>query len=88
MGVLASGGLGGLEKGARRNLIKFNKCKVLPRGRNKARHRHGLGPPGWRAAWQRRSWWAPSRARAKVAKGVLGCLRRSVASRAREGIRN
>ena len=45
VGVLVSGDLGGLEKWASRNLVKFNKCKALPLGRNKPRHQHRLGPP-------------------------------------------
>ena len=56
--VLAGGDRAGLEKGASRNLMRSNKCQLRPLGRNK----HRQGPPCWKEAWQRRSWWAPQRA--------------------------
>ena len=57
--------LGRLEKWTNKNLMKFNKgkWKVPHLGRNSPMQQYRLGPKGWKAALQRRtwvSWWTTS----------------------------
>lgn len=87
-----------LEKWANTNLMKFNKgkCKALLLRRNNLRHQHRLG-----ANWQKSSCTEKDLGvlvdikltmsqlcvfAAKKANSMLGCVRRIVASRLREGI--
>ncbi|PKU40954.1 hypothetical protein llap_8740 [Limosa lapponica baueri] len=84
-----------LESWAERNLMKFNKgkCRVLHLGRNNPMH----GLTCWRAALRRKSYLGvlvdnrmticqQCALVAKKANGILGCIKKSVASRSREVI--
>ncbi|KAK4806774.1 hypothetical protein QYF61_005570 [Mycteria americana] len=87
-----------LEKWADRNLMQFNKgkCKVLPLGRNNPMHRYMLGATQLESSLAEKDLGVLVDTRlnmsqqcalaAKRASGILGCIRRSVASRSREVI--
>ena len=81
-----------LEKWADRNLMKFNKekCKALHLGRNNPRHQYRLGgqPAGkdLEVLDTKLNKSQPCAHMAKKANGILGCSRRSAASRLREVI--
>jgi len=76
--------------------MKFNKgkCRVLHLGRNSPMHWYRLGRTCWRAALRRGTWvcWWVTRLTmsqqcalvAKKTNGILGCIKRSVASKSRE----
>ncbi|KAK4829521.1 hypothetical protein QYF61_005160 [Mycteria americana] len=85
-----------LEKWADGNLMEFNKgkCKVLHLGRNNPMCQYML--TSWKAALQKRTWGVLMDSKlamsqqcallAKKANGILGCIRRIVASRLRQVI--
>ncbi|KAK4821294.1 hypothetical protein QYF61_018043 [Mycteria americana] len=87
-----------LEKWAGRNLMMFNKgnCKVLPLGRNNPLHQYMLGANQLESSFAEKDLgvlvdtklnMSQQRALAtKKANGILGCIRRSVASRSREAL--
>ncbi|KAK4824267.1 hypothetical protein QYF61_012827 [Mycteria americana] len=90
--------LNSLEKRADRHLTKFNtgKCKVLPLGRDNPRHQDRLGADRRESSFAEKDLGAlvdsrltmsqPCALVAKAADSLLGCIRRSVASRWREVI--
>ncbi|GAB0204691.1 mitochondrial enolase superfamily member 1 [Grus japonensis] len=85
-----------LESWAERNLMKFNegKCKVLHLGRNNPKHQYRLGVDllGSSSAEKDLGVLADNKLSmsqqcalvAKKANGILGCIKKSVASRSRE----
>ncbi|KAK4830515.1 hypothetical protein QYF61_011457 [Mycteria americana] len=87
-----------LQKWADRKIIKFNKgkCKVLHVGRNNSMHQYMLGAAKPESSLAEKDLGVlmdnklnMSQHRiiaAKAASGILGCIRRSVASRSREVI--
>ncbi|KAK4818025.1 hypothetical protein QYF61_004149 [Mycteria americana] len=78
--------------------MKFNKgkCKVLHLGRNNSMHQYTLGTNQVESSFAEKdlgilvnttlNMGQQCALAAKVAKGILGCIRRSVASRSREVI--
>jgi len=85
-----------LEKWADRNFMKFNKgkCQVLPLERNNPRYQV-VWTTSWRASLTKRTWrcwWTTGSTSQKCthamkkANSLLGCIRRSAASRLREMI--
>ncbi|GAB0208382.1 hypothetical protein GRJ2_003303900 [Grus japonensis] len=86
-----------LEKWTDRNLMKFNKkCKVLHLGRNNPRHKYMPWATQLESSSAEKNLGVLVDTKlnmsqqcalaAKVANGILGCIRRSVASRSREVI--
>jgi len=83
-----------LESWAQRNLMKFNKgkCRVLHLGRNNPMHQYRLGADLLESSSVERDLVADDRLTmsqqcalaAKKANGILGCIKKSVASRSRE----
>jgi len=85
-----------LESWSERNLMRFNtgKCRVLHLGRNNPKHQYRLGVDLLESSSVERDLEVLVDDRltmsqqcalaAKKAKGILGCIRRSVASRSRE----
>jgi len=85
-----------LESGAERNLMRFNKgkCRVLHPGRNNPMHQYRLGADLLECSSVERDLGvlvddkltiSQQRAlAAKNASGILGCIKKSVASRSRE----
>ncbi|KAK4826588.1 hypothetical protein QYF61_010350 [Mycteria americana] len=89
--------LGRLEKWADRDLMQFNKkCKVLQLGTNNPRHQYMLGATQLESSFAEKALGVLVGTKlnvshqcalvAKKANGVLGCIRRSVASISREMI--
>ncbi|PKU41724.1 pol- hypothetical protein [Limosa lapponica baueri] len=87
-----------LESWAERNLVKFSKgkCRVLHRGRNNPMHQYRLGADLLESSsvekdlgvlvGNRMTISQQCALMAKKAKGILGCIKKSVASRSREVI--
>ncbi|PKU48844.1 hypothetical protein llap_815 [Limosa lapponica baueri] len=87
-----------LESWAERNLIKFNKgkCRVLHLGRNNPMHQYRLGADLLESSSEEKDLEVLVDNRmttsqqcalvAKKANGILGCTKKSVASRSRENI--
>ncbi|KGL81213.1 hypothetical protein N309_07928, partial [Tinamus guttatus] len=87
-----------LDNWAVKNLMKFNKakCKVLHLGRNNPRHQYRLGTDllGSSSAEKDLGVMADDKVTmrqqcalvAKKANGILGCMKKKVSSRSREGI--
>ncbi|GAB0205651.1 mitochondrial enolase superfamily member 1 [Grus japonensis] len=82
-----------LESWVERNLVKFNKgkCRVLHLGRNNPKHRLGFDLLGSSSAEKdlvdnKLSMNQQCALMAKKANGILGCIKKSVASRSREVI--
>lgn len=85
-----------LERWAERNLLKFSKgkCRRFLRvwKNNPVSHSTGWRLTCWEAALQRKTWGCGQEAGhepavclgGQVASGVLGCIRKSIASRVRE----
>jgi len=85
-----------LESWAERNLIEFNKgkCRVLHLGRNNPIHQYRLGADLLESSSVERDLGDPVDRKltmsqqcalgAKKANGILGCIKKSVASRSRE----
>ncbi|GAB0177316.1 mitochondrial enolase superfamily member 1 [Grus japonensis] len=84
-----------LEKQSGRNLVK-GKCRVLHLGRNSPMHQYMLGAAQLESSFAEKDLGVlmdntmnvsqQCALAAKKANGVLGCIRRSVASRLKEGI--
>ncbi|PKU39325.1 rna-directed dna polymerase from mobile element jockey- hypothetical protein [Limosa lapponica baueri] len=87
-----------LESWAERNLMKFNtgKCRVLHLGRNNPMHQYWLGADLLEGSFVEKDLGVPLDSKltmsqqcglvAKKANGILGCIKKSVASRSREVI--
>lgn len=91
MGVLLFRDLKRLRKQANRNLMKLKgKCQFLPRGGTTPCTSTGCGLLGWKADWQRSTWWtraSNTSLQEKVASSILGCIRSTTTtSRSRERI--
>ncbi|TRZ26842.1 hypothetical protein HGM15179_000312 [Zosterops borbonicus] len=97
-GVSPSEGTDRLERGAEKKYLKFSKgkCRVLSLRKNNPRHQHGLGTDllGSSSAEEDLGVLVDNRLSmsqqwvlvAKKAKGILGCIRKSIASKLRKVI--
>jgi len=87
-----------LERWAGVNLMKFSKakCKVLYTGQGNPKHKYSLGREWMESSPEEKDLWVPVDEKfnmtqqcactAQKANHILGCLKRSTASRLREGI--